>query len=87
MPAIWKTASGLAALPAKAVLDITAIRTIETVPAIKAPKKLIEVALPLDAINVAAAREKSIRHGPGGHPNSPTRGHPKLLHLNAHSGA
>ena len=26
-------------------------------------KKLIEVALPLDAINAAAAREKSIRHG------------------------
>ena len=25
---------------------------------IKTPKKLIEVALPLDAINVAAAREK-----------------------------
>src|SRR5512136_2983697 len=37
---------------------------------IKAPKKLIEVALPLDAINVAAAREKSIRHG-----------HPSTLHL------
>jgi adenine-specific DNA methylase len=30
---------------------------------IKSPKKLIEVALPLDDINVAAAREKSIRHG------------------------
>ncbi len=26
-------------------------------------KKLIEVALPLDAVNVASAREKSIRHG------------------------
>ena len=26
-------------------------------------KKLIEVALPLDEINAAAAREKSIRHG------------------------
>ena len=37
---------------------------------IKAPKKLIEVALPLDDINVAAAREKSIRHG-----------HPSTLHL------
>lgn len=37
---------------------------------IKAPKKLIEVALPLDAINVAAAREKSIRHG-----------HPSALHV------
>ncbi|MHB1560544.1 MAG: REP-associated tyrosine transposase, partial [Isosphaeraceae bacterium] len=35
-----------------------------------APKKLIEVALPLDAINAAAAREKSIRHG-----------HPSTLHL------
>jgi len=37
---------------------------------IKSPKKLIEVALPLDAINTAAAREKSIRHG-----------HPSTLHL------
>lgn len=37
---------------------------------IKAPKKLIEVALPLDDINEAAAREKSIRHG-----------HPSTLHL------
>lgn len=35
-----------------------------------APKKLIEVALPLDDINVAVAREKSIRHG-----------HPSTLHL------
>ncbi len=26
-------------------------------------KKLIEVALPLDDINIASAREKSIRHG------------------------
>lgn len=33
-------------------------------------KKLIEVALPLDAINKASAREKSIRHG-----------HPSTLHL------
>ena len=33
-------------------------------------KKLIEVALPLDAINTASAREKSIRHG-----------HPSTLHL------
>lgn len=30
---------------------------------IRAPKKLIEVALPLDDINAEAAREKSIRHG------------------------
>ena len=37
---------------------------------IKAPKKLIEVALPLDDINSACAREKSIRHG-----------HPSTLHL------
>ncbi|GGA67036.1 hypothetical protein GCM10011369_05810 [Neiella marina] len=37
---------------------------------IKIPKKLIEVALPLDDINAAAAREKSIRHG-----------HPSTLHL------
>jgi putative DNA methylase len=35
-----------------------------------ARKKLIEVALPLEAINKAAAREKSIRHG-----------HPSTLHL------
>ncbi|MFZ5859915.1 MAG: DUF1156 domain-containing protein, partial [Spirochaetota bacterium] len=27
------------------------------------PKKLIEVALPLEAINEASSREKSIRHG------------------------
>ncbi|MBF0436734.1 MAG: DUF1156 domain-containing protein [Magnetococcales bacterium] len=37
---------------------------------VKAPKKLIEVALPLDAINAATVREKSIRHG-----------HPSTLHL------
>ena len=30
---------------------------------IKSPKKLIEVALPLDDINAAAAREKAMRHG------------------------
>ena len=29
----------------------------------KIKKKLIEVALPLDAINTASVREKSIRHG------------------------
>jgi putative DNA methylase len=34
---------------------------------IKSPRKLIEVALPLDAINKACAREKSIRHG---HPSN-----------------
>ena len=33
-------------------------------------KKLIEVALPLEAINTESAREKSIRHG-----------HPSTLHL------
>lgn len=37
---------------------------------IKSPKKLIEVALPLDAINAESAREKNIRHG-----------HPSTLHL------
>ena len=36
----------------------------------KTNKKLIEVALPLDAINAASVREKSIRHG-----------HPSTLHL------
>lgn len=33
-------------------------------------KKLIEAALPLDAINTASAREKSIRHGHPEHPSS-----------------
>ena len=33
-------------------------------------RKLIEVALPLDSINIASAREKSIRHG-----------HPSTLHM------
>ncbi|HTF71759.1 MAG TPA: DUF1156 domain-containing protein [Edaphobacter sp.] len=42
----------------------------QNIPAVKSPRKLIEVALPLDKINVAAAREKSIRHG-----------HPSTLHL------
>jgi putative DNA methylase len=37
---------------------------------VRTRKKLIEVALPLDAINAASAREKSIRHG-----------HPSTLHL------
>jgi putative DNA methylase len=37
---------------------------------VKCIKKLIEVTLPLDKINVAAAREKSIRHG-----------HPSTLHI------
>jgi len=37
---------------------------------VKSPKKLIEAALPLDAINAACSREKSIRHG-----------HPSTLHL------
>lgn len=36
----------------------------------KIKKKLIEVAIPLEAINAASAREKSIRHG-----------HPSTLHL------
>ncbi len=40
------------------------------IPPVKLPRKLIEVALPLDAINAAAAKEKSIRHG-----------HPSTLHL------
>ena len=39
-------------------------------PGVVAKKKLIEVALPLDAINAASKREKSIRHG-----------HPSTLHL------
>ena len=39
-------------------------------PGLQVKRKLIEVALPLEAINVASAREKSIRHG-----------HPSTLHL------
>ena len=38
--------------------------------AVKSPRKLIEVALPLDLINAASSKEKSIRHG-----------HPSTLHL------
>src|ERR1017187_7402383 len=37
---------------------------------VRSPRKLIEVALPLDAINEACAKEKSIRYG-----------HPSTLHL------
>jgi putative DNA methylase len=37
---------------------------------VKSPRKLIEVALPLDIVNAACVREKSIRHG-----------HPSTLHL------
>ena len=57
-----------------ATLEFEAVgaRTIEqeTNRAVKNSKKLIEVALPLEAINIASAREKSIRHG-----------HPSTLHL------
>src|ERR1700693_3344289 len=38
---------------------------------VKSPRKLIEVALPLDAINKAARDEKAV----------PRRGHPQTLHL------
>ena len=37
---------------------------------VKRRKKMIEVAIPLEAINAASVREKSIRHG-----------HPSTLHL------
>src|ERR1700693_1285628 len=37
---------------------------------VKSPRKLIEVALPLDAINVSARDEKAV----------PRRGHPQTLH-------
>ena len=37
---------------------------------VKSPRKLIEVALPLDSVNTACVREKSIRYG-----------HPSTLHL------
>ena len=42
----------------------------QAVPMQSRKKKLIEVAIPLEAINAASAREKSIRHG-----------HPSTLHL------
>src|SRR6266567_9313827 len=42
----------------------------EKCPSMSYRKKLIEVALPLNAINAAASTEKSIRHG-----------HPSTLHL------
>ena len=42
----------------------------DEMPRVVSKKKLIEVALPLDAINKASKREKSIRHG-----------HPSTLHL------
>lgn len=42
----------------------------DTTAIVRTRKKLIEVALPLDAINAASVREKSIRHG-----------HPSTLHL------
>jgi putative DNA methylase len=45
-------------------------RGADTEVAVKTRKKLIEVALPLEKINIASAREKSIRHG-----------HPSTLHL------
>ena len=41
-----------------------------TDPVVHSPKKLIEVTLPLDDINAACVREKSIRHG-----------HPSTMHL------
>ncbi|MBP7546235.1 MAG: DUF1156 domain-containing protein, partial [Acidovorax sp.] len=48
----------------------TITRFLSPMSPIRTPKKLIEVALPLDDINAASAREKSIRHG-----------HPSTLHL------
>ena len=45
-------------------------RRLRSAPGFQVRRKLIEVALPLDAINAASAREKSIRHG-----------HPSTLHL------
>ena len=55
--------------PLEPVIHCCAMTTSEAQP-MPAAKKLIEVALPLDAINRASAREKSIRHG-----------HPSTLHL------
>jgi putative DNA methylase len=52
----------------QAINKETTPRVVENIGRMK--KKLIEVALPLVAINIASAREKSIRHG-----------HPSTLHL------
>ena len=48
-------------------------------------KKLIEVALPLEAINAESAREKSIRHG---HPSTvkKTNSHSKGCYLGLFGG-
>src|SRR3984957_8345930 len=50
--------------------DAERLMTTPTAPAAPVRKKLIEVAIPLEAINAASAKEKSIRHG-----------HPSTLHL------
>ena len=42
-------------------LAVAKVQERTSMPAIKSPKKLIEVALPLDKINVAAAREAYAR--------------------------
>jgi len=52
------------------MLDTTPSVSAEGTAPVTFKKKLIEVALPLQAINAACAREKSIRHG-----------HPSTLHL------
>jgi len=44
-------------------------------------KKLIEVALPLDAISEASSKEKSIRHG---HPSTPGQSHLNFKMLKLH---
>lgn len=51
-------------------IELITLQNENIMPNLKIPKKLIEVALPLDDINAAASREKSIRHG-----------HPSTLHL------
>jgi putative DNA methylase len=52
------------------VTQTVPVRETGTEAPVKVRKKLIEVALPLEKVNLASAREKSIRHG-----------HPSTLHL------
>jgi putative DNA methylase len=63
-------ATGVGLRQDQAPLETPAAQPSETARAESYRKKLIEVALPLEAINRESAREKSIRHG-----------HPSTLHL------
>jgi ribA/ribD-fused uncharacterized protein len=68
--AATKAASAQPAVPRPPATQITPKQEPTMNPTTQPRKKLIEVALPLEAINKESAREKSIRHG-----------HPSTLHL------